>query len=102
MRPGNLDLYLELVGLEHVRRAVYRAGASLAIRYDERLIADLEAVVGAGNVRLRGQRGVTARLDSGNGPAAPALPTSSPAPVATASKDDSQFDDSLLELADEV
>ena len=30
VRPGNLDLYLEIVGLEQVRRAIYRAGASLA------------------------------------------------------------------------
>jgi DNA polymerase-3 subunit alpha len=64
VRPGNLDLYLEIVGLEHVRRAVYKAGASLKIRYDERLLAELENVVGAGNVRLLGQRGATARLDS--------------------------------------
>ena len=55
----------KLVGLEHVRRAIYRAGASLAIRYDDRLIADLEAVVGPGNVRLRGQHGATARVDAG-------------------------------------
>ena len=28
--PGNLDLYLEIMGLEQVRRAIYKAGASLA------------------------------------------------------------------------
>ena len=27
IRPGNLDLYLEIMGLEQVRRAIYRAGA---------------------------------------------------------------------------
>ena len=30
VRPGNLDLYLEIVGLEQVRRAIYRAGSSCA------------------------------------------------------------------------
>ena len=69
VRPGNLGLYLELVGLEHVRRAIYRAGPSLAIRYDDRLIADLEAVVGPGNVRVRGSSGATARVDGGDTPA---------------------------------
>src|SRR5262249_32626185 len=64
IRPGNLDLYLEIVGLEHVRRAIYRAGASLRVRYDDRLIADLEGSVGTGHVRLLGQRGATARIDS--------------------------------------
>ena len=52
IRPGNLDLYLEIVGLEQVRRAVYKAGASLRVRYDDRLIPDLEAAVGPGHVRL--------------------------------------------------
>jgi DNA polymerase-3 subunit alpha len=66
IRPGNLDLYLEIVGLEKVRRAVYRAGASLRIRYDARLITDLEDVVGQGQVRLLGQRGATARIEAGS------------------------------------
>jgi DNA polymerase III subunit alpha len=103
VRPGNLDLYLELVGLEQVRRAVYRAGASLAIRYDERLIADLEAVVGAGNVRLRGQRGVTARVDAGATLAGRSR-TLSPAsaPSATGSEAETESELSLLGLADEV
>ena len=64
VRPGHLDLYLEIVGIEHVRRAIYQAGPSLRIRYDDQLMADLENVVGSGNVRLLGQRGATARLDS--------------------------------------
>ena len=53
IRPDNLDLFLEIVGLEHVRRAVYKAGASFRIRYDDRLIPELEAAVGSGHVRLR-------------------------------------------------
>jgi len=64
VRPGHLDLFLEIVGIEHVRRAVYKAGASLRIRYNERLMADMEDVVGSGNVRLLGQRGATTRVDS--------------------------------------
>ena len=42
IRPGNLDVYLEILGLSGVRRAIYRVGSSLKIRYDDRLIADLE------------------------------------------------------------
>jgi DNA polymerase III subunit alpha len=64
VRPGHLDLFLEIVGIEHVRRAVYKAGASLRIRYNERLMADMEDVVGSGNVRLLGQRRATTRIDS--------------------------------------
>jgi DNA polymerase-3 subunit alpha len=64
IRPGNLDLYLEIVGLEEIRRAIYRAGASLRVRYDDRLIPELEDVVGPGCVRLLGQRGATARVDA--------------------------------------
>ena len=48
IRPGSLDLYLEVVGLEQVRRAIYKAGASLRVRYDDRLIPELEAAVGPG------------------------------------------------------
>jgi DNA polymerase-3 subunit alpha len=69
VRPGHLDLYLELVGIEHVRRAIYKAGASLRIRYDEGLMADIENVVGSGNVRLLGQRGATARFEAITRPA---------------------------------
>jgi DNA polymerase-3 subunit alpha len=78
VRPGHLDLYLEIVGIEHVRRAVYRAGPSLRIRYDEQLMAEIERVVGLGNVRLLGQKGATARIDS----LSPSFP--SPQPVAIA------------------
>ena len=66
IRPGNLDLYLEIVGLEQVRRAIYKAGASLRVRYDDRLIPDLENAVGPGLVRLLGHRGATARIDAGS------------------------------------
>ena len=48
VRPGNLELYLEIMGLEQVRRAIYKAGASLRVRYDDRLVPDLENAVGAG------------------------------------------------------
>jgi len=74
-RPGNLDLYLEICGLGRVRRAVYKAGSNLKLRHDDRLVADLEAAVGQGNVRLLGQGGATARV------AAPApRPAAAPAP----------------------
>jgi DNA polymerase-3 subunit alpha len=63
IRPGHLDLLLEIVGVEHLRRAIYRAGPSLRIRYDDQLITDIEKVVGSGNVRLLGQRGATARIE---------------------------------------
>jgi DNA polymerase III subunit alpha len=69
VRPGNLDLYLEIVGLEHVRRAVYKAGVPWRVRYDDRLIADMENAVGAGLVRLHGSRGATTRIDSAVPPA---------------------------------
>jgi DNA polymerase-3 subunit alpha len=64
VRPGHLDLYLEILGIEHVRRAIYKAGASLRIRFNEQLTAEMEDVVGIGNVRLLGQRGATTRIES--------------------------------------
>ncbi|GAC1467190.1 MAG: DNA polymerase III subunit alpha [Isosphaeraceae bacterium] len=64
IRPGNLDVYLEILGLSGLRRAIYRVGSSLKIRYDDRLITDLEAAVGTGKVRLVGHRGATARLET--------------------------------------
>ena len=58
VRPGNLDLYLEIMGLEQVRRAIYKAGAPWRVRYDDRLIADLENAVGRGpGPRARPSRG---------------------------------------------
>ena len=68
-RPGNLDVYLELMGLSGVRRAIYRVGPALKIRYDDTLISDLESTVRAGNVRLVGHKGATTRIES----AAPVL-----------------------------
>jgi DNA polymerase-3 subunit alpha len=80
VRPGHLDLFIEVSGIEHVRRAIYKAGASLKIRYDEGLIASLEQVVGSGNVRLLGPRGNTARLDSVPQSKVPAQPVAAPEP----------------------
>ena len=59
--PGNLDLYLEVLGLAKVRRAIYKAGANLKIRHDERMLADLETAFGADNIRLIGHRGSAGR-----------------------------------------
>ncbi len=73
--PGGLDVFLELIGLEDVRRAVYKAGSSLKVRYDDKLMADLESVVGSGNVRLRGQNGSAPRPQA----RPPAEPVSIPA-----------------------
>ncbi len=92
VRPGNLDLYLEIVGLEQVRRAIYKAGSSLRIRYDDQLVPDLEDIVGPGFVRLLGQRGATARLDGGTVAA-----SSSHYQVGTAPKPLTRTDDELDE-----
>jgi DNA polymerase-3 subunit alpha len=62
--PGNLDLYLEVLGLAKVRRAIYKAGANLKIRHDERMLADLESTFGAENVRLIGHRGSAGREEA--------------------------------------
>ena len=67
--PGNLDLYLEILGLAKVRRAIYKAGASLKIRHDDRLLADLESSFGVDNVRLLGHRGTAGRDESRPAPA---------------------------------
>jgi DNA polymerase-3 subunit alpha len=80
--PGNLDFYLEILGLENVRRAIYKAGSTLKIRHDDRLLADLETHLGAGNVRLLGQRGVTARVETAQAPVpVPSPPAFDDAPV---------------------
>jgi DNA polymerase-3 subunit alpha len=55
--PGGLDFYIEILGLENIRRAVYRAEGSLRVRYHPKLIEDLQRDLGAGNVRLLGKRG---------------------------------------------
>jgi DNA polymerase-3 subunit alpha len=87
VRPGNLDLYLEIFGLENVRRVIYRAGASLKIRYDDRMVSEMGAVVGSGNVRVLGARGATSRTE--------AAPTPAPAAVAVGmdAMDDMEDDD---------
>ncbi len=74
VRPGNLDLYFEVFGLKNVRRAVYRVGASLKIRHDDRLVPELEGAVGEGNVRLLGQRGTSARVATPSPPPTPSEP----------------------------
>jgi DNA polymerase III subunit alpha len=84
VRPGNLDLYLEILGVGRIRRAVYKAGSTLKIRYDDRLLGDLEGVVGAGHVRLLGQRGATARVAA---PATVATLTVEPALAETLTDD---------------
>ena len=66
--PGNLDLYLEVLGLDKIRRAIYKAGSNLKIRHDERMLADLESAFGADNVRLIGHRGSAGRDESRRGP----------------------------------
>jgi DNA polymerase-3 subunit alpha len=94
VRPGNLDLYLEIVGLEHVRRAIYKAGASLRVRYDDRLFLDLENAVGPGRVRLLGHRGATTRIDAGTRAAAGhRRPGLAPAPGPDLEPDDPSSDD---------
>lgn len=74
IRPGNLDLYLEITGLAQVRRAIYRAAPTLKVRHDEQLLSDLEGAVGPGNVRLLGQRGVTTRIETQAPPPRPKAP----------------------------
>jgi DNA polymerase III subunit alpha len=81
-RQGNLDVYLELIGLEGVRRAIYKAGQGLKIRHDEKLVSDFESAVGAGNVRLLGQGGTTT------------APRPTPRPLA-------QNDDAMATIEDE-
>jgi DNA polymerase-3 subunit alpha len=74
IRPGYLELYMEIVGLEQVRRAIYKVGAALKIRYDAHLLAELEGIVGPGNVRLLGQGGGTTRVEPGDTPKPAARP----------------------------
>jgi DNA polymerase-3 subunit alpha len=83
--PGNLDLYLEILGLERARRAVYKAGSSLKIRHDDKMINDLKVYLGDDNVRLLGQRGIAARTEAA---AAPVSPAPSPFEDASGEEDD--------------
>lgn len=59
--PGNLDLYLEILGLAQVKRAIYKAGSNLKIRHDDQLLNDIEVAFGQDNVRLIGHRGTASR-----------------------------------------
>jgi DNA polymerase-3 subunit alpha len=79
-RPGGLDLYLELTGLPGLKRAVYKAGMGFRIRHDERMMDDLEAAVGPGNVRLVGPGGSTSSTTTAT--------TRRPAAVAVSVPDD--------------
>ena len=75
--------------------AIYKAGPSLRIRYDDQLMADLENMVGSGNVRLLGQHGATARLDS------IAQPTPSLQPAAAIETEPDLDDESSDEMDDD-
>jgi len=48
----------------NVRRVIYRAGASLKVRFDDRMVAEMSQIVGPGNVRLLGARGATSRAEA--------------------------------------
>ena len=58
-----MKIHRIVIGLENIGRVVYRAGSNYRLKHDDRLLSDLESVVGAGNVRLLGRRGVTARIE---------------------------------------
>jgi DNA polymerase-3 subunit alpha len=78
--PGNLDVYLEILGLGGFRRAIYKAGATYKIRHDDRLVSDLETSLGAGSVRLLGQRGATTRVAASPAPPPVAVDVADPDP----------------------
>jgi DNA polymerase-3 subunit alpha len=102
VRPGNLDLYIEVIGLEQVRRVIYKAAPSLRVRYDARLIIDIENAVGAGMVRVLGHRGATTRIDSGT-PAAQASSLGAPSRslMAASSGQELEADDPLPDDLDD-
>ena len=85
-RPGNLDVYLEIFGLDGFKRAIYKAGNGFKIRHDERLLPDFESAVGSGNVRLLGQGGSTGKVEA-QAVAAPE-PSRPPTPFLDAPGDD--------------
>ncbi|MEO6809708.1 MAG: DNA polymerase III subunit alpha [Isosphaeraceae bacterium] len=87
IRPGNLEVYLEFLGLTGYRRVIYKVGSSYKIRHDDRLVADLEAALGAGNVRLLGHGGATTR-----GEARPAPPSRPPVYTDAPSDEDDDED----------
>src|SRR5262249_2799392 len=92
-----LELYLEIFGLEHIRRALYKAGGSLKVRYDDRLVSDLENAVGPGLVRLLGHRGATTRIDPTTTSSTGQRPRNDPLSAALA---DSDVEAEILDSAD--
>ena len=81
--PGNLDLYLEILGLAQIKRAIYKAGANLKIRHDDQLLHEIESTFGTENVRLIGHRGSAPRESSRPHLKPPATPPSAYATRAT-------------------
>ena len=73
----------------------------MRIRYDERLVPDLEAAVGLGQVRLLGQRGATARLD-GSLASTQNPPTEDPAVSRSSIVTDPDLDDSTADDSDDL
>jgi DNA polymerase-3 subunit alpha len=98
IHPGNLDLYLELLGLEQVRRAVFRAGSSLRVHYTDQLRCDLESAVGRGNVLIINQRGATTRLDTMLPSDTSPRPTAAMVPTEASGPDDDDEDGSADDL----
>jgi DNA polymerase-3 subunit alpha len=101
IHPGNLDLFFEIVGLEQFRRAIYRAGSAMRIRYDDRLVNDLEEAVGSGRVRLLGPRGATATLDASL-PSQTTSPDEGPSVSRSATAIDAELDDVMLDDPDNL
>lgn len=70
-RPGNLDIYFEITGLEGLKRAIYRVGTSQRVRHDDHLLGELEATIGPGNVRWVGRGGSSTRPTAAVAPTSP-------------------------------
>ena len=88
--PGNLDLYLEILGLDKVKRAIYKAGANLKFRHDDQMLREIEGAFGPDNVRLIGHRGAAPRET-----ARPHLRPAAPAPAYAGRADERTPDDDL-------
>jgi DNA polymerase-3 subunit alpha len=58
---GPLELYLEIEGLDGFRRIILRAGPSWKVRHDDRLIVEIEAILGPQRARLLGPGGAVTR-----------------------------------------
>jgi DNA polymerase-3 subunit alpha len=61
-QPGGLDVFMEVFGIEGLRRAICRAGPAFKIRHDAGLLNALAEILGNGNVRMMGRGGVTERM----------------------------------------